>query len=40
MTRIGDLPFDYAYGSCNTFLEQNPKVLLCFDWIDPKVCHT
>ena len=40
MARIGDLPFDYEYGSCNTFLEPNPRVLLCFDRNDPKVCHT
>ena len=40
MTKIGDLPFEYNYGSCNTFLEPNPRVLLCFDRYDPKVCHT
>ena len=39
MTRIGDLPFDYYRGSCNTFLEPNPRVLLCFSDNDPKVCH-
>ena len=40
MTRIGDLPFDYFRGSCNTFLEPNPRVLLCFCSDDPKVCYT
>ena len=39
MTRIGDLPFDYKWGSCHTFLEPNPRVLLCFNRDDPKVCH-
>ena len=40
MTRIGELPFKYSWGSCNTFLEPNPRVLLCFNRDDPKVCHT
>ena len=39
MTRLDDLPFDYGWGSCNTFLEPNPRVLLCFSSNDPKVCH-
>ena len=36
----GDLPFDYWEGSCNTFLEPTPRILLCFGRADSKVCHT
>ena len=38
--RLGDLPFDYYFGSCNTFLKPIPTVLLCFYYEGPKVCHT
>ena len=37
------LPFHYYDGSCNSFLEPSPKVLLCFSsFTIPKVtkCHT
>ena len=44
LVQQGDLPFDFYAGSCNTFLEPTPRILLCFDfahvWKDAHVCHT
>ena len=41
LTRQADLTFDFRAGSCNTFMEPEPKILLCFG--NPKLenqCHT
>ena len=33
MRRLGDLPFDFTYGTCGTFMiNDQPTILLCFDW--------
>ena len=40
LVRQHDLPFDYFFGSCNTFLQPTEKVLLCFDYDQPQTCHT
>ena len=40
LVRQRDMPFSFSYGSCNTFLEPNPKVLLCFDDENVKSCNT
>ena len=40
LKRIGILPFDFYYGSCNTFAFPNEKVLLCFDLNHSQSCHT
>ena len=40
MERQTDLNFDFYDGSCNTFNEPNPKVLLCFDQNNERECHT
>ena len=40
LVRQKDLIFDFKDGSCNTFTEDTPKVLLCFDEIESKRCHT
>ena len=39
LTRQGSLPFTANYPSCNTFLHQTPKVLICFGNF-PQICHT
>jgi len=40
MERQPDMPFDFYKGSCNTFSEPTPRVLLCFDFIGDRDCHT
>ena len=40
LTRQADLGFDFQYGSCNTFLQPTPKILLCFHYFDIKTCHS
>ena len=35
-----DLDFKFSHGSCNTFIEPNPKVLLCFDEDNDRQCYT
>ena len=44
LVRQGDLSFEFRSGSCNTFIEPTPRILLCFSdygngrpW---KNCHT
>jgi len=43
LVRQGDLNFDFRYGSCNTFIEPMPRILLCFTFIPSqegtKTCH-
>ena len=40
LVRQGDLDFDFKYGSCNSFVEPTPRILLCFDSSNSKACHT
>ena len=39
LERQGDLIFDFDKGSCNTFSQPDPKVLLCFDMTNTQECH-
>jgi len=39
LKRVGRLPFNLYYGSCNTFAFPEEKVLLCFDLNHNKSCH-
>ena len=42
MVRQSDMSFDFYQGACNTFLEPNEKVVLCFNYVDSndsKICH-
>ena len=34
-----DLPFEFQYGSCNTFAAPEEKALLCFSDNNRKECH-
>ena len=39
MKRVGDLPFDFNRGACNTFpISGSEKIVLCFDADKPKDC--
>merc|ERR550534_713600 len=40
LKRVGVLPFNFYYGSCNTFAFPEEKVLLCFDLNHSQSCHT
>ena len=40
LTKQADLPFNLELGSCNTFIEPNPKILLCFDYYEKQSCYT
>ena len=41
LTRQFDLSFDFMQGSCNTFADPEPRVLLCFEAKTPyNECHT
>ena len=40
MVRQTDLGFDFQYGSCNSFMQPAPKILLCFHYFDVKACHS
>ena len=44
LVRQGDLSFDFDIGSCNTFIEPVPRILLCFTYLNTnegtKTCHT
>ena len=35
-----DLEFDFHQGSCNTFTDPIPQILLCFDTKHTQACHT
>ena len=39
MVRQNDMPFDFYYGSCNSFAQPKPRILLCFDNNHPTECH-
>ena len=40
MVRQNDLAFDFNDGSCNSFVQPKPRILLCFDWHHATECHT
>ena len=40
MLRQSDMIFEFYKGSCNTFTEPEPKVLLCFDLNKSQACFT
>jgi len=40
LKREGRIPFNFYYGSCNTFSFPAEKVLLCFDLNHSQSCHT
>ena len=37
LTRVGDLPFDFFSGGCNTF---DFGIMMCFPWSAPYECHS
>jgi len=38
---LGDLPFDFAEGTCGTFMIGSlPTILLCFEWTEPRKCRS
>ena len=40
LKRIGNLPFDFQYGTCGTFMiDSLPTILLCFDGNDERKCR-
>ena len=42
LMRIGNLPYDFDYGTCNTFTLRetiDEEVLMCFDTKDNRGCH-
>ena len=38
--RQNDLTFDFSYGSCNSFAQSKPMILLCFDLNHSSECQT
>ena len=40
LERQSDLSFEFTYGTCNTFVQPTPRVLLCFPYTDANLCHT
>ena len=40
LTRQGDLPFDFYLGSCNSFMNPTPQIVLCFAKYAGKECHS
>ena len=39
--RLGDLPFDFTYGTCGLFMiDSLPTLLLCFDWNERRKCRS
>ena len=40
LKRLGDLPFDFAAGTCGTFMIASlPTILLCFDYYEERKCR-
>ena len=38
--RLGDLPFDFDFGTCGTFvINRLPTILLCFDYYEGRKCR-
>ena len=40
MVRQNDMAFDFNQGSCNSFAQPKPRILLCFDVYHTTECHT
>ena len=41
MRRLGDLPFDFSIGTCETFMiNDQPTILLCFDENESSRCRS
>ena len=41
MKRLGDLPFDFVRGTCETFMiDSSPTILLCFDYYEERKCRS
>ena len=40
LVRQADMEFDFYIGSCQSFDQPAPKILLCFDLNHPSECHT
>ena len=41
MRRLGDLPFDFEYGTCGTFMiNDQPTILLCFELDNRRGCRS
>ena len=41
LKRLGDLPFDFKYGTCGTFMiDSLPTILLCFDHYGRRKCRS
>ena len=39
MVRQNDLTFNFYLGSCNSFTQPKPRILLCFDYDHGTECH-
>ena len=40
LVRQADMGFDFDEGSCQSFDQPTPKILLCFDYYHSNECHT
>ena len=40
LERQADMSFNFENDACNTFVQQNPRVVLCFDYTETTVCYT
>ena len=40
LVRQADMGFDFYIGSCQSFNQPTPKILLCFDYTHTNECHT
>ena len=41
MKRLGNLPFDFSWGSCGSFIWKNETVLLlCFEYFEKRKCQS
>jgi len=41
LKRLGDLPFDFRFGTCGTFMiNRSPTILLCFDYNERRKCRS
>ena len=40
LVRQSDIVIDFSLGSCQSFDEPTPKILLCFDYHKTNDCHT
>lgn len=37
LTIVGEMPFEFSYGGCNTFTF---GIMLCFPWSATNECHS